>query len=1631
MHSLSIFVPEEQQRRTQRISQGRKEWKNKMRKWGEKQRKRLAKGPRVNGEGSTEAAPEDAETEAATALKSPEGASPEEQEIPCDHEQEEEEEGGEEEAECPSTTVPASKPEIPAISAGTRRHQRVSLSRIKRRAQGPLADGPTTLQALRSMCRRMMDVLEPCHPRSKYWDARLWDDSVSGIEIVAWLVSDGHNDAGSAEDAYWIGQALVNHGLLRRSVNVGSSSSAVSVETLRACRRFEPASEARYRFDRLSLCPLRLRVDLHAARNLQNLHLLKRAGSPYVRCVVGGAVFFESRVVEGDLSPVWNETYEVGCKPGERVELQVLDRDAGLIKSQNLGDLDLGSVDDMMAKSTTQGSINGEDESDALVQRRRRQNEALDTVYACQGQRGLLRKAHFIADDKKMASGNDAQHLPRYLPLMSASGGHGSDSAVIAVRARVFQANSAGDDDQPYVNFSSEGAEPAKRPPVKDDGVREWVVRCRALKARNVAYDLAETWGLQFCMRTRIVVGDREACNAMADKDVASGSCEWEDDEPLGLEASLNRACETATLVVCERARSDLIERRVAFATIPISSLPVVTRTRHHAQPTTSVPTPPSEQRALDATFFSNNSNSNDTSMAEELAFAPPRWIDLERSAGGTRASPLRSCNGQILASLWIERIVDDDDDVEAYEDDEENTSSNRRLQKGSGSFFFQKDGLLPSINLRDLALVVFLVMFALFVVFGRGVLPWMFVACRGSLFATLRLGWLALRLPLAILGSLAIAAPLLGFAPDVLGTIFSYVITRFVIARGSWTIQVPEVFAKSIAITCWLETQPPNFESKAGLPLKGGRQSSLAQGGASVKVSRNSSSCALMLRVVVRGFRFGNPPGYERDHLLSVDHFAFDAAISMTTLFALPGIVYDVVAKGELWRPTPSANEARRQANRRKGVSDAARRNAVPAIRFERIEFEGVDLNFEMHHGELNINAITRLIAEAEAFALADKRFAEQAVKKREEKLTGSDSSTKSDAKQEPGSARNDHDNHHNDDDHEHRRVPRPNQLVVRILGARGLFVDAPFAPTEDGAADAATVAAAPESLLPVEDSTATGPSADHVRLYSGLGFVEVRTRSERVATKAAPCTNGEGAWNETLRLQVTDPSSVIQIVARSENAPVGFALNWVMTAKWLVSQPTYCDHVPGRLDRLEDGRNGVKGWIKLRDSLKLIRPTNAPELLVEIEWVHVPGYYDASKHKGLAKTALEQLTQNTEESILRIVGMKICREMLADFPLKVDVWRVSVRDMQLHIKDLFMGKRGQSEVGDGVRNAICLPSTEIGDSSLRREADRALSSARTFARGVDISDFLERFFIRGVTPALLRQNAFNAALQQTASAFAKQIWLGEMLNFTAVGTGSSSGSSSSSALSNSTPGALSRLGRPPSSFDVNSVGESGYSSAAVWNNTAALLQEGRESTIQQWEGVRLAAKGLLARGMVGSSTANVPIAEQTPAKRSPPSPTIRKQPAVLPSVDPNSSTARLLGPRRRRGPSDAGEKEKSNDEVASLEPKEPEEEDGEESSSSRGRVETDAVDSKLSSQPSQFATRLSQESVERNGVISNDEDFPSQTPVATEEPTMSSPKITTTTPETAPAAATGEDSNVRISTRSQQDSSFGTESQ
>ena len=92
-------------------------------------------------------------------------------------------------------------------------------------------------------------------------------------------------------------------------------------------------------------------------------------------------------------------------------------------------------------------------------------------------------------------------------------------------------------------------------------------------------------------------------------------------------------------------------------------------------------------------------------------------------------------------------------------------------------------------------------------------------------------------------------------------------------------------------------------------------------------------------------------------------------------------------------------------------------------------------------------------------------------------------------------------------------------------------------------------------------------------------------------------------------------------------------------------------------------------------------------------------------------------------------------------------------------------MGKRGQAEVGDGARDAVLLPLVDVTDVFLRNAVDMEKKIGEE-AAGITVEEFLERFFLRGVTNQLMRHSVFNSIFQQTFSSVLKQLRLGEFFS-------------------------------------------------------------------------------------------------------------------------------------------------------------------------------------------------------------------------------------------------------------------------
>ena len=339
-------------------------------------------------------------------------------------------------------------------------------------------------------------------------------------------------------------------------------------------------------------------------------------------------------------------------------------------------------------------------------------------------------------------------------------------------------------------------------------------------------------------MRPRCVTGEHEAFGALVDKDVARGACDWSDDKPLEIRGKMNRASEAVTLIMCEKARSDLIERRIAMAQIPLKDIPILDVRNNSVR---------DEQTALNAAFFKGESG-GDAAIFDK---APPKWVELERAASRSNF-PLRAANGAVLASVWLEHP---------------NVASRRnppaallRLKRKRDKEALRRNALRK----RTFGLLVFGGLVAHIAVDTRVFLSAFNIIYLSCSFLVV----VMYRSPLFLCCTSMVLLPLFAFAPELLGKLFSVCISHYAVARGSNSVHVPKVEAQSIAMHAWfVKRERVNmFLEKESLSWLLDLVHDLL--GPKVIHWYGGFRWSLYVSVVIRGFKFGNPPGFRKNHM-------------------------------------------------------------------------------------------------------------------------------------------------------------------------------------------------------------------------------------------------------------------------------------------------------------------------------------------------------------------------------------------------------------------------------------------------------------------------------------------------------------------------------------------------------------------------------------------------------------------------------------------------------------------------------------------------------------------------------------------------------------------------------------------
>jgi len=212
-----------------------------------------------------------------------------------------------------------------------------------------------------------------------------------------------------------------------------------------------------------------------------------------------------------------------------------------------------------------------------------------------------------------------------------------------------------------------------------------------------------------------------------------------------------------------------------------------------------------------------------------------------------------------------------------------------------------------------------------------------------------------------------------------------------------------------------------------------------------------------------------------------------------------------------------------------------------------------------------------------------------------------------------------------------------------------------------------------------------------------------------------------------------VTDPSTVLHIKVEDEALVSGGKIigQWVFTLKWFYLNPKYNHH--DSIEVLDD--HTIRGWFPLLDNNMDVGNNGAIELWFRWDYDeaydHVRLGTEPKKEKTL--TALQQLTENSDETQLRLGNLNNVKEMLRTFPILLNVRRIVLRDVHFYLKDLFKGEAKDLESRDSVHIK-------------KLELHKFKKSYG--AQGMVLKDFLKQFVFK-ILPAL-KGNTIGSAIWQ-----------------------------------------------------------------------------------------------------------------------------------------------------------------------------------------------------------------------------------------------------------------------------------------
>jgi hypothetical protein len=377
------------------------------------------------------------------------------------------------------------------------------------------------------------------------------------------------------------------------------------------------------------------------------------------------------------------------------------------------------------------------------------------------------------------------------------------------------------------------------------------------------------------------------------------------------------------------------------------------------------------------------------------------------------------------------------------------------------------------------------------------------------------------------------------------------------------------------------------------------------------------------------------------------------EVSTSFKSLWDVPHVLKE-------WHYLPSENErlVAERAKEETQATAAANRTGKPGwpkvlgvLTFDRLEVDKLKIDFSIKDGEFNINKFSRTLAEGECLECLAKHNME-AVKGKGSGYDDGGGGASSGGGGGDGSKM------------------RSASTSAAPSSASGGGGGGGRRATTTVMHDDATATAGQHALcLPnqLEIACLRGRNLRNGNSRVAIQIRQVSHRSTMIRKTSNPL------WNYACSFDLKDPSAVIHVCVIGEDLVGGGRLlgQWVMTLKWLLVNPFFCHH--NKLDVISPGH--VKGWFPLVDkSFKNLGKCGEIEL--ELRW-----HYDPLKdcppprgggggEKRTPMTALEQLTENSAETTLKLGNTDAVILMLRCFPYHFNVRRCTLRDTKFFLK-------------------------------------------------------------------------------------------------------------------------------------------------------------------------------------------------------------------------------------------------------------------------------------------------------------------------------------------------------------------------